>query len=231
MSSSQMLVHDFVKSVFHMLELHDGSLYDKKKLFAFLCTHGAKGLSVSLIGQKRSGFLSNLATILSEEKSKLKTKLQNVIICPLPIAELAHTLFLDKVFKVTTPRLQHNLPLSAAHWTHIRSKIVEDKLTAPKWWAHIHEAPISIYENNIFATPALMYEELLVQDKEDFPSEVQPATLSGDDFLQSEMEEDNYHDAAQSISFQDEDFGESFEVDRRPFLGDSTNYYDGYNSN
>ncbi|RPB05878.1 hypothetical protein L873DRAFT_1839888 [Choiromyces venosus 120613-1] len=56
----------------------------------------------------------------------------------------------------TTPRHGSDInSISIPLQRHITSKIVEDKLTAPKWWAHIHEALISIHENNIFASLAL----------------------------------------------------------------------------
>ncbi|RPA91217.1 hypothetical protein L873DRAFT_1819793, partial [Choiromyces venosus 120613-1] len=74
------------------------------------------GISVRLVSEKKSSFLTNMATILSEEKSKLKSKLQNSTIHNLPVKELAHSLFLDKTFKTATPIQQSKLKTSAAHW-------------------------------------------------------------------------------------------------------------------
>ncbi|RPB01407.1 hypothetical protein L873DRAFT_1803590, partial [Choiromyces venosus 120613-1] len=173
------LLWEFVKSVFRKVDINDGTIYGKQKLYVFLQTHGAPGIS-------KSSFLTNMATILSEEKSKLKSKLQNSTIRNLPVKELAHSLFLDKTFKTATPIQQSKLKTSAAHWRFITNNIVSPSFNAVKWWAGVNLSLIDLYENKTTETVDLyktrMYKGLLEQDCIDFTAETDLEELDSNNF-------------------------------------------------
>ncbi|RPA88789.1 hypothetical protein L873DRAFT_1824026 [Choiromyces venosus 120613-1] len=120
-----------------------------------------------------------MATILSEEKSKLKSKLQNSTIRNLPVEELARSLFLDKTFKTATPIQQSKLKTSAAHWRFITHNIVSPSFSAVKWWAGVNLSLIDLYENKTTETVDLMYKGLLEQDCIDFTAETDLEELDG----------------------------------------------------
>ena len=59
--------------------------------------------------------------MLSEEKSKVKTKLQNPIMMQVPVEKLAQNLFLDKTFSASTLAGQLKMKMAAAKWVCLYS--------------------------------------------------------------------------------------------------------------
>ncbi|RPA89277.1 hypothetical protein L873DRAFT_1796191 [Choiromyces venosus 120613-1] len=138
-----------------------------KEKVKFLSTQGYKGLTVALIHDKKASLVSNLATILSEEKSNLKGKLQNTEIHLLPVEQLAKNLFQDKIFSAAKPAHKDNMKVSAEKWRLVTEHLVVVKITAARWWLQVYDQLVKLHDES-HSDPhlSLMNSKILYKDEE-----------------------------------------------------------------
>ncbi|RPA88893.1 hypothetical protein L873DRAFT_1849565 [Choiromyces venosus 120613-1] len=139
----------------------------RKEEVKFLCTQGYKGLTVALIQDKKTSLVSNLVTILSEEKSNLKGKLQNTEIWLLPVEQLAKNLFQDKIFSTAKPAQKDNMKISVAKWRLVTEHLVAVKIIAARWWLQVHDQLVNLHDGS-HSDPhlSLMNSKILYKDEE-----------------------------------------------------------------
>ncbi|RPA88942.1 hypothetical protein L873DRAFT_1849420 [Choiromyces venosus 120613-1] len=172
----------------------------------FLCEQVYKDLSVALVYEKKSGFLHTLSTILSEEQSKLKTKLLNPELKVLPVDLLAKELFLDKVYSTAKPDSQQTMKVSAAKWRILSGKVSElaVKTTATKLWLGIHMELAKLYQDVKKRNYPSLNDSILQEDLQNF---CPPDNTTYSDI--AEVLEDPTEDNHEGLSDDNEDGSET----------------------